>query len=119
MARGAADQHACSKDRLGASAVSLRVTSRDHRLCGGGVRGFADADEGAREQQHREGVDMARRDGGEAPENYAAGNDAAAVEAVGEEAEGDAGQRQDRLQGDLEIADLRAAESEFIPNQRD
>ena len=68
LAGGAADEHACGEDRLRASAVGLRIAAGDHRLRGGGVGGFADADEGAGEKQHREGVDVAGEDGGEAPE---------------------------------------------------
>ena len=116
---GAADEHTGGEYRLGAGAVGLRIAARDHRLRRGGVCGFSDADEGAGEQQHREGMDVAGGDGSEAPENDAAGDDAAAVEAIGEEAEGDAGEGEDGLQRDLQIADLSGGESEFVADQRD
>src|SRR5262249_58849460 len=48
-----------------------------------------------------------------------AGDDARAIEAVGEKSEGNAGEREDRLQRDLQVRNLRACEREFVADQRD
>ena len=118
LARGAADEHAGGEDGLGARAILLGIAAGNHGLRGGRVGRFADADEGAREQQHREGVNVAGENGGEAPEDDAAGDDARAIEAIGEKSERNAGKRENGLQDDLQIADLRAGEGELIAYQR-
>jgi len=87
-------------------------------LRSGRVGGFADAYKRAREEEHREGVHVAREDGCETPEDDAAGDDARAIEAIGEISERNAGERENRLQRDLKIADLRAGKRELIANQR-
>jgi len=102
---------------LRAGAMIHGVAPGNHGLRSGGVGGLADADEGAGEEQHGESMDMAGENGGETPKHHAAGNDAGAIEAVGEESERDAAEREDGLQHNLEVADLRAGEREFVTNQ--
>jgi hypothetical protein len=118
LADSSADQHASGEDGLRAGAIVSGIAAGNHRLRGGSVGGFADADECPREQEHREGVNMTGEDGREAPEDDAAGDDARAIEAVGEKSERNAGERENGLQRDLEITDLRAGESELVANER-
>ncbi len=117
LADCSANQHAGGEDGLGAGAIVSGIAAGNHRLRSGSVSGFADADERAREEQHRECVNVAGEDGGEAPEDYATGDDAGTIEAIGEESERNAGERENGLQRDLEVADLRAGERELVANQ--
>ena len=118
LSRGSAQQHSGGEDGLRAGSALQRERAGNHGLPRRRIRGFAHADQSARRKEHRECGCHAAENGCCAGEDHSEGDHARAAPAVGKQPEGNAGNRQHRLQDDLQQAKLRARCAKLASQQR-
>ncbi len=103
---------------MGQGAAFVRERIRNHGLRRWGVRRFPHANQSAQDDQEQESRSEAARDGSQAPECDATGDDARPAEAVGEESGWKTGNRQDHQEPGLQRAELRVRDSHLLAEKR-
>jgi hypothetical protein len=112
--KNSSQNHARSENGLSQGAVVLGEGVGNERLGGGGVGSFANANEGAGQNEHGKCRGQAAGNRGKAPKDYAGSDDFGLVEAVGKIPGRNAGQSEHDEKHHLQGAQLRIAYAEVL-----
>src|SRR5208283_3608072 len=113
-----AKNHAGSKNGLRHGAVAAGEGIGNQGLRGRGISGFADTDKSAGYKEEEKGGSEAAADSGEAPEEHARSNDFRLIEAIGQVAGGNTGDRQYYEKHHREGTEPRVADAKMLTKQR-
>jgi hypothetical protein len=122
LSGGASQEHAAGENGLRRRARGGGKRSRNHRLRGGCVSGFANSHEGTSDKQEGETAGEASGEGSDAPANNSEKDDGFATEAVSEESKGDAADGENEQEPSLQGTELRVGDTKICAkhgNKRD